>query len=139
MLTGYRKIFLMKTSVPIRKQKENMDEIILRSGERRRQPMDFEKFKFICHFIAGIAAMIMGFIAMLSAVPRPLIYRRFLNLGVVSSIGFSLLCFIGYEIFALSGIGSLAKERHYSRSLSQDMFKSYCLLFCCLFSKFLCN
>lgn len=38
-----------------------MDEIILRSGKKNREPMSFEKFKFICYFIAG---MVMGFIAL---------------------------------------------------------------------------
>lgn len=40
-----------------------MDEIILRRGKNNREPMSFERFKFICYFIAGMTAMIMGFIA----------------------------------------------------------------------------
>lgn len=41
-----------------------MDEIILRHGKHSREPMDFERFKFICYFIAGMVAMVMGFIAL---------------------------------------------------------------------------
>ncbi len=40
------------------------DEIILRSGRRRREPMDFERLEFICYFVAGMVAMVMGFIAL---------------------------------------------------------------------------
>lgn len=42
----------------------NMDanEIILRN-KPRREPMSFERFKFICYFAAGMVAMVMGFIA----------------------------------------------------------------------------
>lgn len=40
-----------------------MDEIILRRGKKGREPMSFERFKFICYFIAGMTAMVMGFIA----------------------------------------------------------------------------
>lgn len=43
---------------------ENMDEIILRSGRKSREPMSFERFKFICYFAAGMVAMVMGFIAL---------------------------------------------------------------------------
>lgn len=41
-----------------------MDEIILRSGRNRREPMSFERFKFICYFAAGMVAMILEFIAL---------------------------------------------------------------------------
>ena len=41
-----------------------MDEIILRHGKKNREPIDFERFKFICYFIAGMTAMVMGFIAL---------------------------------------------------------------------------
>lgn len=41
-----------------------MDEIILRSGRKNCEPMDFERFKFICYFAAGMVAMILGFIAL---------------------------------------------------------------------------
>ncbi|EOT29435.1 hypothetical protein C805_00018 [Eubacterium sp. 14-2] len=41
-----------------------MNEIILRSGKKNREPMSFEKFKFVCYFIAGMVAMVMGFIAL---------------------------------------------------------------------------
>ncbi len=41
----------------------NPDEIIIRSGRNRREPMDFERFKFICYFAAGMVAMVMGFVA----------------------------------------------------------------------------
>lgn len=40
-----------------------MDEIILRSG-RNKEPMSFERFKFICYFAAGMVAMVLGFIAL---------------------------------------------------------------------------
>lgn len=40
-----------------------MDEIILRSGKKDREPMSFERFKFICYFAAGMVAMVLGFIA----------------------------------------------------------------------------
>lgn len=38
-----------------------MDEIILRSGKKDREPMDFERLKFLCYFIAGIIAEVFGF------------------------------------------------------------------------------
>lgn len=41
-----------------------MDEIILRNGKKDREPMSFEKFKFIRYFIAGMVAMVMGFMAL---------------------------------------------------------------------------
>lgn len=40
-----------------------MDEVILRSGKKNREPMSFERLKFILYFVAGMVAMIMGFIA----------------------------------------------------------------------------
>lgn len=40
------------------------DEIILRSGRNRREPMSFERLKFILYFVAGMTAMVMGFIAL---------------------------------------------------------------------------
>ncbi|MCI9135443.1 MAG: hypothetical protein HFI31_14860 [Lachnospiraceae bacterium] len=40
------------------------DEIILRSAKNRREPMSFERLKFILYFIAGMTAMVMGFIAL---------------------------------------------------------------------------
>lgn len=43
---------------------ENMDEIILRSGKKSREPMSFDRFKFICYFAAGMVAMVLGFIAL---------------------------------------------------------------------------
>ena len=42
----------------------NCDEIILRSGRTRREPMSFERLKFILYFVAGMTAMVMGFIAL---------------------------------------------------------------------------
>ena len=41
-----------------------MDDIILRSGKKEREPMSFERFKFICYFVASMVAMIMGFVAL---------------------------------------------------------------------------
>ncbi len=40
-----------------------MDEIILRSG-RNKEPMSFERFKFICYFVVGMVAMVLGFMAL---------------------------------------------------------------------------
>lgn len=41
-----------------------MEEIILRSNKKDREPMSFELFKFICYFAAGMVAMVLGFIAL---------------------------------------------------------------------------
>lgn len=41
-----------------------MEEIILRSGKKGRDPMSFDRLKFICYFVAGMTAMVMGFIAL---------------------------------------------------------------------------
>lgn len=41
----------------------DVNEVILR-GNKRREPMDFERFKFICYFIAGMVAMVLGFVAL---------------------------------------------------------------------------
>lgn len=41
-----------------------MDEIILRSGRKDREPMNFERFKFVCYLVAGMVAMVMGFITL---------------------------------------------------------------------------
>lgn len=41
-----------------------VNEVILRGEKRSREPMDFERLKFILYFIAGMTAMIMGFIAL---------------------------------------------------------------------------
>lgn len=37
-----------------------INEIILRS-RKNKEPMDFERMKFLCYFIAGMVAIIMGF------------------------------------------------------------------------------
>ncbi len=42
----------------------DVDEIILRSGRNHREPMSFERYKFTLYFIAGMVAMVMGFIAL---------------------------------------------------------------------------
>ncbi len=42
----------------------DVDEIILRSGRNHRGPMSFERYKFTLYFIAGMVAMVMGFIAL---------------------------------------------------------------------------
>lgn len=42
----------------------NRDEIIIRSG-RYREPMDFERLKFLCYFIAGMTAEILGMVILL--------------------------------------------------------------------------
>lgn len=41
-----------------------MNEIIVRNDVRNREPMNFERFKFVCYFVAGMVAMVMGFIAL---------------------------------------------------------------------------
>lgn len=43
----------------------NRDEIIIRSGRRYREPMDFERLKFLCYFIAGMTAEILGMVILL--------------------------------------------------------------------------
>lgn len=40
-----------------------MNEIIVRNDLKDREPMSFERFKFICYFVAGMTAMVMAFIA----------------------------------------------------------------------------
>lgn len=37
-----------------------MNEIILRN-KRDREPMSFERLKFLCYFVAGIIAEVLGF------------------------------------------------------------------------------
>ena len=39
---------------------ENINEVILRS-KPNREPMDFERLKFLCYFVAGIIAEVLGF------------------------------------------------------------------------------
>lgn len=39
-----------------------MEEIILRSDKRTREPMSFERLKFLCYFAAGIVAEVFGFV-----------------------------------------------------------------------------
>lgn len=39
----------------------NRDEIIIRSGRNCREPMSFERLKFLCYFAAGIIAEVLGF------------------------------------------------------------------------------
>lgn len=41
---------------------EGINEIVLRNRPARER-MSFERFKFICYFVAGMTAMVMGFIA----------------------------------------------------------------------------
>ena len=40
-----------------------VNEIILRN-KADREPMDFERMKFLCYFAAGMIAMILGFVAL---------------------------------------------------------------------------
>lgn len=40
------------------------DEIILKNDSNRREPMSFERLKFILYFVAGMTAMVLGFIAL---------------------------------------------------------------------------
>ncbi len=41
---------------------EGINEIVLRNRPAR-EPMSFERLKFLCYFAAGMVAMILGFIA----------------------------------------------------------------------------
>lgn len=41
---------------------EGINEIILRN-KVKKEPMGFERMKFLCYFAAGMTAMILGFIA----------------------------------------------------------------------------
>jgi uncharacterized membrane protein len=43
---------------------DNINEVILRS-KPNREPMDFERLKFLCYFIAGIIGEVFGFILVL--------------------------------------------------------------------------
>ena len=42
-----------------------IDEVILKSAMNRKQPMDFERMKFLCYFAAGILGEIFGFVLLL--------------------------------------------------------------------------
>ena len=37
------------------------DKLIL---QKSKEPMSFERFKFTCYFVAGMVAMVLGFIAL---------------------------------------------------------------------------
>lgn len=41
-----------------------VNEVILRSDSSRKDPMDFERLKFILYFVAGMTAMVLGFVAL---------------------------------------------------------------------------
>ena len=41
----------------------DVNEVIIR-GRVNREPMSFERLKFILYFVAGMTAMVMGFIAL---------------------------------------------------------------------------
>ena len=43
---------------------EGINEVILRS-KPNREPMDFERMKFLCYFVAGILGEIFGFVVVL--------------------------------------------------------------------------
>ena len=40
-----------------------INEIVLRS-KPNREPMSFERLKVLCYFVAGMVAMILGFVAL---------------------------------------------------------------------------
>ncbi len=42
-----------------------IDEVILKSAMNRREPMSFERLKFLCYFIAGMVAEVLGFVLVL--------------------------------------------------------------------------
>lgn len=46
---------------------QEYNEIILRN-RRSREPMDFERLKFLCWFAAGMSAMVLGFVLALVVV-----------------------------------------------------------------------
>lgn len=41
-----------------------INEIILRS-RRNKEPIDFERLKFLCYFAAGMTAIVLGFVLLL--------------------------------------------------------------------------
>jgi len=49
----------------IEKSEKNVDKVLKagRLERHERQPMSFERYKFTLYFIAGMVAMIMGFVA----------------------------------------------------------------------------
>lgn len=49
----------------IEDMEKNVDRVLkaARLERRERAPMDFERLKFMLYFVAGMTAMIMGFIA----------------------------------------------------------------------------
>lgn len=47
----------------------NIDEVILRSC-RNREPMPFERLKFLCYFAAGMVAEVLGFVVVILFIIR---------------------------------------------------------------------
>lgn len=45
-----------------------IDEVVLKSAMGRKQPMDFERLKFLCYFVAGILGEVFGFVVVLVVV-----------------------------------------------------------------------
>ena len=41
----------------------DVNEIVVRS-KKEREPMSFERLKFLCYFVAGIVAEVLGFVAL---------------------------------------------------------------------------
>lgn len=41
----------------------DMNEIVVRS-RKEREPMSFERLKFLCYFAAGMVAEVLGFVAL---------------------------------------------------------------------------
>ena len=41
-----------------------INEVILRS-RINREPMDFERLKFLCYFVAGMVAEVLGFVSVI--------------------------------------------------------------------------
>lgn len=49
----------------VKEGNEKVDELLkaARLERHERQPMDFERLKFVLYFVAGMTAMVLGFVA----------------------------------------------------------------------------
>lgn len=49
----------------VKEGNEKVDELLkaARLERHERQPMDFERYKFTLYFVAGMVAMVLGFVA----------------------------------------------------------------------------
>lgn len=44
--------------------RDEINEIILRS-KQNKEPMSFERLKFLCYFVAGMTAEVLGFVVII--------------------------------------------------------------------------